>query len=279
VDRLERERRGELGRTHLHHLEQLRRGLGAVRLDRLDVQAVLDHAERRRAAGAGPVTLASELSYLSGLLRVARALWRLPVTPEVATEAREALRLVGRVRSSRRRERVLSDDEQRRLVAVARDWPRQQIPLAELIEAALATALRLGELCRVRWADLDAPGRLLLVRDRKHPRERIGNDQRVPLLVVGGLDALAVLLRQPRTDARIFPVRSHSVSVGFARVAEATGIADVRFHDLRHTATTRLFQAGYGIEQAALVTGHKDWATLRRYTHLSPADVVAARRD
>jgi integrase len=47
-------------------------------------------------------------------------------------------------------------------------------------------------------------------------------------------------------------------------------IDDLHFHDLRHEATSRLFEAGLTIEKVALVTGHKDWKMLRRYTNLRP---------
>ncbi|MFC5085515.1 tyrosine-type recombinase/integrase [Microvirga arabica] len=45
-------------------------------------------------------------------------------------------------------------------------------------------------------------------------------------------------------------------------------ILDLHFHDLRHDGASRLFEAGYSIEQVALVTGHRDWNMLRRYTQL-----------
>ena len=51
---------------------------------------------------------------------------------------------------------------------------------------------------------------------------------------------------------------------------EELKIEDLHFHDLRHEGTSRLFEAGFSIEQVALVTGHKDWKMLRRYTHLKP---------
>ncbi|RVC42576.1 site-specific integrase, partial [Mesorhizobium sp. M4B.F.Ca.ET.088.02.2.1] len=46
-------------------------------------------------------------------------------------------------------------------------------------------------------------------------------------------------------------------------------------HDLRHEGTSRLFEAGFTIEQVALVTGHKDWKMLKRYTHLKPEELHA----
>jgi len=45
------------------------------------------------------------------------------------------------------------------------------------------------------------------------------------------------------------------------------------FHDLRHEGTSRLFEAGFSIQQVATVTGHKDWRMLRRYTNLKPENL------
>lgn len=73
-----------------------------------------------------------------------------------------------------------------------------------------------------------------------------------------------------RRAGRIFPYNSRSVGTAFRRQCRELGIKDFHFHDLRHEATSRLFEAGFSIEQVALVTGHKDWKMLRRYTHLKP---------
>ena len=56
----------------------------------------------------------------------------------------------------------------------------------------------------------------------------------------------------------------------FRRQCRDLKIDDLHFHDLRHEGTSRLFEMGFTIEQVALVTGHKDWKMLRRYTHLKP---------
>nr|WP_313633242.1 tyrosine-type recombinase/integrase [Brevundimonas naejangsanensis] len=69
---------------------------------------------------------------------------------------------------------------------------------------------------------------------------------------------------------RIFPFNHRSAGTAFTRACKALGIADLHFHDLRYEGTSRLFEAGFQIQQVALVTGHKDWKMLRRYTHLRP---------
>src|SRR3546814_4337692 len=73
----------------------------------------------------------------------------------------------------------------------------------------------------------------------------------------------------PRGD-RIFPYNPRSVGTAFRRACRALKIENLHFHDLRHEATSRLFEAGLRIEQVALVTGHRDWKMLKRYTHLRP---------
>jgi integrase len=144
--------------------------------------------------------------------------------------------------------------------------------------------MRQEEICRVTWSDLNVRTRMLTIRDRKDPRAKEGNDQRIPLLSVSGYDALALVEEQRAFRAndsdRIFPVNHKSVSNVFTRACRELQIEDLHFHDLRHEGASRLFEAGFSIEQVALVTGHKDWKMLRRYTHLRPESLhslLAAR--
>lgn len=101
-------------------------------------------------------------------------------------------------------------------------------------------------------------------------------------LSVSGFDAVALIdARRPsRTNAgqRVFPFNHRSAGAAFTRVCKNLGIVDLHFHDPRHEGTSRLFEAGFQIQQVALVTGHKDWKTLRRYTHFRPESlhVIAA---
>ena len=66
------------------------------------------------------------------------------------------------------------------------------------------------------------------------------------------------------------------MSTGFTRACVELEIEDLHFHDLRHRATAQLFRMGLDIPRVALLTGHKTWAMLRRYTDIKPADVHAA---
>lgn len=75
----------------------------------------------------------------------------------------------------------------------------------------------------------------------------------VPLLG----EAWDIAMRQPRGGEFIFPYNSTSVTAGFQRVRTALGIEDLRYHDLRREGASRLFEAGFSIEEVAQVTGHR----------------------
>jgi integrase len=134
--------------------------------------------------------------------------------------------------------------------------------------------MRQEEVCKIQIEDVDHVGRTVVIRDRKDPREKEGNNQTVPLLPAAWL-IIAPLLRE-RSSGPIFPYHPASVSAAFTRACAALGIEDLHFHDLRHRATADLFLQGLDIPRVALMTGHKTWAQLRRYTDIKPADVHAA---
>lgn len=272
VDRYEREMRAlrPFGRSKRSSVELIRKGLGYIRLKDLDAGRIIRFARERQAAGAGPVTINVDLAYLGTMLRTARALWRWQVSDEPVREARDALRMVGMVGRSKARDRRPAPSETDALCAYWEANGRQEIPMADVWRFAIASAMRLGEIVRIRWADLDEAASTVIIRDRKDPRQKAGNDEKVPLL----FGALDIALRQPRTADRIFPYKAESVSTAFRRACADLGIEGLTFHDGRHEGVSRLFERGFRIEQVALISGHKDWRTLRRYTQLRAEDLV-----
>ena len=52
------------------------------------------------------------------------------------------------------------------------------------------------------------------------------------------------------------------------KMAQALGVHDLHFHDLRHEGISRLFEMGCNIPQVACVSGHRSWQSLKRYTHI-----------
>lgn len=64
----------------------------------------------------------------------------------------------------------------------------------------------------------------------------------------------------------------------FRVVPQRVGLDDVVLRDLRHEGISRLFESGFEIQEVALVSGHTEWKTLTRYTHLRPAALVEKER-
>ena len=107
------------------------------------------------------------------------------------------------------------------------------------------------------------------MRDAKHPTAREGNHRRFRYT----REAWAIVRAQPRKGEYIFPYDPKSVSAAFTRACKVLGIADLRFHDLRHEATSRLFERGYQIHEVAQFTLHDSWNELKRYTNLKPENL------
>lgn len=261
----------------IRHISEL---IGRVALSDLTVSRIVEFAKERATEGAGPSTIGQDLTYIHTVLKIGGPLADVDTSAALGahTSARAILNASGRVARPAERTRRPTDAE---LVRLRDHWSqrRRVVPMWSLVQFAVCSAMRLSEICRIRWDDLDVEGRMLTIRDRKHPRSKIGNDQTVPLLsgpvTIDGqpVDPLALILDQRRDDDRIFPHDSRTVSTTFTRGVAACGISDLRFHDLRHDGVSRLFEAGYRIEQVALVSGHKDWSMLRRYTQIDPASL------
>lgn len=115
-------------------------------------------------------------------------------------------------------------------------------------------------------ADLDATNSRQLVRDMKHPGQKKGNDVWVNLTP----EALALSEAMP-TKGRIFPYTENAISASFTRACKVLGIEDLHFHDLRHEGVSRLFEMGRDIPTVALVSGHRSWSSLQRYSHIRQA--------
>ena len=260
------------GRTRRFALKFLHRELGSTLLSKFNAATLRDFVDKRQRSGASGVTIAGDLSTLASVLKWGRIVRLLDVNPQLAIDARAALPHRGLNTRGNSRAREPTPGEMERLYAHwASKGSRQRVPMGQLCRFALASAMRLGEICAITVEDYDPAAHTVVVRDRKDPRRKHGNDQVVPL----SPEAEAILASTGRTRGRLFPFSSHSVSTLFTRAAEACGIDDLRFHDLRHAAVSSLFRRGLVIPEVALISGHKTWSMLRRYTVVQPGDVAS----
>ena len=261
------------GRTKASAMAMLKRELGKVKLVSLNAVTLRNFIDRRQDGGAGGVTIAGDLSFLSAILKWGKHARHLDLPERLALEARASLTHRGLDTRSKERSREPTDDELASLYQLWDNNPRQKIPMSLLCRFALATGMRQAEICRIEVEDIDRTAKTVIIRDRKDPKNKQGNHQTVPLLPSAW--AIVKPLIQDRDSGYLFPYDSSSVSTAFTRACKAVEppIEDLHFHDLRHRATASFFRMGLDIPRVALLTGHKTWAMLRRYTDIKAADV------
>lgn len=214
--------------------------------------------DRQLGAGTSPTTVRNDLALLSHLFTVAGREWGLE-------SLQNPVRKITVPSPARARDRRLQGDEEARLLEAcgqaSTPW------LKPLVQLALETGMRQGELLALRWERVDLGRRVARLVDTKN-----GEARDVPLSSA----AVTVLRDLSRClDGRVFPLNGDQVAHFFTRATAQAGIADLRFHDLRHEATSRLFERGLNPMEAAAVTGHKTLQMLKRYTHLRAEDLAA----
>ena len=210
-----------------------------------------------------PGTAKRDLVVLSHLFEVVRKEWGIFVHNPVRDIKLPA-------HGKARTRRLLSgdndnDSEESRLLNACRQARNPY--LLPIVQLALETAMRQGELVNLRWEHINTKLCTALLPDTKN-----GESRTVPL----SSTAIRVLLSLPRSlHGEVFPgLTTEAVKRAYIRAVHRAGIEDLRFHDLRHEATTRLFEKGLNIMEVASITGHKDLRMLRRYTHLKAEDLA-----
>jgi integrase len=254
-------------------LRRLKEDIGDLAVSDLTKQKLVQFGRRRAKEGAGPATLAIDFSFIGTVMTNAAAVHDVVLDTEQLRLARYALRRLGLIAKSIERDRRPTSDELGEILHYLDTAPRVIIPMGRITRFAIATTMRSEEIHKILWAERDTARKTVLIRDRKDPRKKEGNNQVVPLVGFTGFDAWELLEEQrewTRVKDRCFPYNHKSSETAFRRAIEALGIEDLHFHDLRHDGISRLFEAGLQIEQVALISGHKDWKQLKRYTNLRP---------
>jgi len=183
-------------------------------------------------------------------------------------------------KENNRRVRCLADDEEARLM---RKLPVRLRPLAVL---ALNTGMRRGELLALCWKDIDLVNRTITISKAKS-----GEGRRLPMnkqayealsalrrktIRAGGASADLAAFREapvfgPSATAMKMVLNRH-----FGRALDAAKIEDFHFHDLRHTAASRLAMGGIDLYTIGELLGHKTLTMTARYAHLLPEHLKRA---
>jgi integrase len=135
-----------------------------------------------------------------------------------------------------------------------------------LVEFALETAMRRGEILGLLWTNVNLKDRTAFLELTKN-----GDSRTVPL----SSRAVQILQNLPRdSGSSVFPINHASVSANFNRARKRANLEDFHFHDLRHTAITHLAKKLPNVLELAAVSGHKELRMLKRYHHPNPVELA-----
>lgn len=285
--------------AELSRIERFIEELGEYSLERLSPRVLITWRDERLRSVA-PGTVAREMTLLGAAISwgMKEQLIPLPVNPVSA---------ISRPRVTDARKRRLEKDEEVRLMAAMESKATpgtgrkrkgnyqtgtRQVLLRPIVQFALETAMRQGEILTLTWDHVDFEECTAHL-----PLTKNGEARTVPL----STRALAILEERRKvaveasTDGevcgRVFPATPDSLKKAWARAllsarqayerecAEANRrpdqrLLDLRFHDLRHEATSRLAEKLTNVMELASVTGHRDLRMLQRYYHPRAADLA-----
>lgn len=266
---VEYEKLRPLGKTKRATLKAIGESwLGEVVDQQLTSQKLVDYAmDRIEKDGIQPQTVGNDLAHLGAVLSVARPAWGYEVDPQAMLDARRVLKKMGAVTKSVERNRRPTRDELERIIKYfqkVRDARRQEIDMVRVVVFALFSTRRQEEITRIRWDALNDQEQSALITDMENPGQKYGNDVWCHMPD----EAWRILQSMPRVADEVFPYNSRSISASFTRACHFLQIEDLHFHDLRHDGVSRLFEKGWDIPRVASVSGHRDWNSMRRYTHL-----------
>jgi integrase len=262
-------------REELMKMQKLRRfRIASLPVHLVDRAALHEFMQAGEKEDWSPSTARKYLMLISAVFTTAAKRWGHPIENPV--------RQVEVPSGGAGRTRRLEPEEYDRLLASMSKCRCRYMPA--LFVVAVETAARRGELLKLDWKDVDLKACTALLRDTKNSEDRV-----IPLSSV----ARQTLRELPRAIAgAIFPIEEHEARSGFksalsrarrayekecqieGRAPDPKFLVGIRFHDLRREGTTRLFERGFDIMEAASVTGHKTLSMLKRYTNLRAEDLA-----
>jgi integrase len=254
----------EVAGPKLGQLHQIKEYFFGVSIHDLTFDDVLDFAAHRRKSVCAS-TLQTQMYYMKQAVENSRIKTEQAVVDMAIDELKKKKIIMG----SKRRDRRLGPGEYDALMEGAGDhWIRTAIDIA------VESGMRQGEIHRLKWSDIDEVSGVIHLKRKNKKAEGGRSDEKIPLLE-GVREALLRARNTAQQGDNLFYVKkSESISDKFAKLRRKVGIEDLRFHDLRHEAISRMFERGMRVEQVRVVSGHRTLDQLSRYVNLRAEDLA-----
>jgi len=239
-------------------LETLTKHFGERMAGDIDKAAIRKYISDRVDAGVAPATAKREVNVLLAILNMAYEDGLLDAKP-----------IAPRMAKMESRKKWLTVEQEEQLCRCASKRARKH--LVPLIKLAIDTGGRRGELLGLDWKYVDLGNeRLTFANDPELGiRTKNGSSRTVRV----NARAIAILISLgPKESGPVFAIKGKpigDIKHGFRSACEKAGLADFRFHDLRHTTASRLIQGGVSLFAVADFLGHKDVTMTKDYSHLA----------
>ena len=232
----------------------MRKSIGYIGLNKIQSKHIAEYRDKRLADGCANGTVIKDINSLSHIFNVAMKDWGIPLISNPAQMVRKPSAARGRDR------RLKSGELEQLLDALSLTWEIKSIVLL-----AIETAMRRTEILSLLWSNIYLEEKYLILPDTKN-----GEVREVPL----SSKAIGILQSLSRSSDNVFTIKPDSVTRAFKRACNRANLDDLRFHDLRHEATSRFFELGLNTMEVSAITGHKTLSMLKRYTHLKAKDLA-----
>jgi len=237
------------------HLKRFNQVFGEKKLSNITTKDIDDH-KQNRLEKVKPATVNRELEVLRHLFYLAKR-WKKFFGENPVSES-------GLLKVSNQIERILTYDEEELLLC------NSAVHLKPIITTALYTGMRKGEILSLTWNDIDLDKSLITVKEtvskskksRKVPISSMLRKLFVEQKLKTGWNEYVFL----NPDGKPY-LRPDSLKRCFEGACNRSNIKGLRFHDLRHTAATRMIENGANIVAVSKILGHADIKTTMRYAH------------
>ncbi|HBC3496730.1 TPA: site-specific integrase [Vibrio parahaemolyticus] len=242
--------------------------IAEVPLEELSETHLYEHCQKRSEGRKSPKpqTIAHDISNLCTALKDANTFYGMRSDTSIFSNARSSLQrhnIIARSEARNHRPQQLELNNITSALEYALASDGDGLPLLDIVEFAIETSLRRGEIPKIRACDIDWDKEALTVRDRKHPNSQLRHTDTIPL----SKKALKIIAKQGVNEPNgcIFPYKSDSISDAWRKITTKLNIEDLRFHDLRAEAICRFFEGGLDIVEVSKISGHRNLDVLNNH--------------
>ena len=233
----------------------IRQKVAILKLSEVSPKIFADYRDERLKI-VKPASVCRELAIYRHAFQVAIDEWHYPIDENPLIKVKKP-----KVMDSRNRR--LLDGELEILITDCLN--HNQVELMNVIIMAVETGMRRGEILGTRTENYQSNDRTLHI-----PITKNGFPRTIPVTS----KAAQLLDNLDDNNGVVYSLSAEGFKSAWQRLIKRTGMVDLRFHDLRHEAISRFFEMGLSVPEVALISGHRDYRMLQRYTHLKPEQVA-----